>query len=467
MKAQQNRRIVKLDEFRQGRDEMNLAELPLASISDRQTDGEKTVVFVDKVWDVQKKRWARRRLSVSGSDLYGLPTAKDDDVLLACLQLSTIGDFQQREVRFSRYELLKLLRWDDSTKNYRRLYESLRRWKGLTVYSDRAFYDHAQKSWVTRDFGIFDNLYIVEREQHDGSQRRQSSRFLWNEVLFKSFQSGYIKQLDWDFYLSLKTPVAKRLYRILDKRFYRRETVSFDLHELALNKVRVSRNYNTTQIKRAMMKGIRELETSWDLQEAPTEERFRKVGPGKWEAMFKRRRQRAKIKVIKTNHSRAVEELRARGVSRQVAQRLASEKPEAYLLEKCEFHDVRYKQGRIDDSAAWLVSACQDDYQLPAGFETSDARLEREQQVEQDRRKWEEKNVARQRKQQAKEEHRHDRVRTHLNSLTQPERRQLETEALDQAPRFLSDLSQSVERAHGDSIRRSIISNHVASILGL
>ena len=76
----------------------------------------------------------KRELAISGSDRYGLPTSKDEDVLLACVQLSALQDFQEREVNFSRYELLKLLRWPDEGKSYKRLGVSLRRrWKGVTV----------------------------------------------------------------------------------------------------------------------------------------------------------------------------------------------------------------------------------------------------------------------------------------------------------------------------------------------
>jgi len=122
-----------LGAFVSGRDELNLAEFPLASISERFLDGTKTVVFEDTVWDEQKRARLPRKLTISGSDLYGLPTAKDDDVLLACVQLSSLEDFSSREVQFSRYELLKLLRWRDETRNYRRLMLSLSRWKSLTV----------------------------------------------------------------------------------------------------------------------------------------------------------------------------------------------------------------------------------------------------------------------------------------------------------------------------------------------
>ena len=188
---------------------MNLAEFPLAAISDRFLDGTKTVVFSDSVWDSELRRHVPRELTISGSDRYGLPTAKDDDVLLACIQVSSLGDFQTREVNFSRYELLKLLRWPDEGKYYHRLATSLRRWKGLTIFSNRAFYDNGRKSWVNRDFGIFDKLQIYEREVTRGIFAPPSSSFVWNEVLFESFQAGYLKQLDWDLYCRAEKPRRK------------------------------------------------------------------------------------------------------------------------------------------------------------------------------------------------------------------------------------------------------------------
>ena len=102
-------------------DELNLAEFPLAAISDRFLDGTKTVVLEDTVFDREQNKYLPRRLTLSGSDRYGLPTSKDDDVLLACIQLSRLNDFATREVSFSRYEILRLLGWADESRNYERV----------------------------------------------------------------------------------------------------------------------------------------------------------------------------------------------------------------------------------------------------------------------------------------------------------------------------------------------------------
>ena len=358
-----------------GFDELNLAEFPMASISSRFLDSTKTIVFDDEVWDRDKKKRVPRNLTLSGSDRYGLPTAKDDDVLLACIQLSSFSDFKLRDVSFSRYELLKLLRLPDSTKNYRRISDSLRRWTGLTVYSNRAFYDKQRNSWVNKDFGIFDNLFIYERESEEGSLAPASSWFRWNETIFESFQAGYLKRIDWDLYLRLKSPVAKRLYRFLDKRFYHGGKVEIDLHELAIRKVRLSPNGTASQLKRELSKGISELETEWDLKRCSNERRFIRVGKGKWRVLFERSRRQVQPieQSSKPKNEQGLEfELQARGVSMQSAINLATKADQKLIKLMLELFDWYNKVGQAR-GAGFLVKSILEPKSIvfPTGFHQS------------------------------------------------------------------------------------------------
>src|SRR5262245_47773631 len=101
-----------------GRDEMNLAEFPLALLTDRVPRGQKTLQYVGQ----------HGQLTITGSDAHGLPTAADTDVLIGLIQLTRIrNNFTDQKVHFTRYELLKLLRWPDESPYYRRLDESLNR----------------------------------------------------------------------------------------------------------------------------------------------------------------------------------------------------------------------------------------------------------------------------------------------------------------------------------------------------
>lgn len=371
-----------LQDYDDGRDEMNLVEFPLSAIADRFLDGRKTVVFTDQVWDRDQRQHVKRELAISGSDRYGLPTAKDEDVLLACLQLTRLDDFQEREIYFTRYELLKLLRWPDEGRSYQRLATSLRRWKGVTLYSDRAFYDHAHKSWVNRDFGIFDNLYLYERESPLGSTTHTRSSLVWNEVLFNSFQAGYLKRLDWNLYCELTDPVAKRLYRLLDKRFFRDHEVVFDLHDLAVRKLRLSPNYNTAQIKRALAKGIGELETLWELRAVSTERRYLKQGRGQWQVVFHRKSARRTMRKT-TDAAAAQVDLEFALVHREVgpatAAGLVASHPAETIRSMIELFDW-YAARNQSKGAGFLVDSIRqpEKYRLPSGFESSTQRVNRQ-----------------------------------------------------------------------------------------
>jgi Replication initiator protein A len=119
--------VVK-DEPLVGRDEMNLAEFPITLLTDKPSKAVKTLTFEDQ----------HGKLTITGSDDYGLPTAPDGDVIIGLIQLTKLrNNFNGRKVTLSRYELLKLPGWDDQGRHYRRPDESLRRRVGVTLRYDK------------------------------------------------------------------------------------------------------------------------------------------------------------------------------------------------------------------------------------------------------------------------------------------------------------------------------------------
>ncbi|MBN8550210.1 MAG: replication initiator protein A, partial [Deltaproteobacteria bacterium] len=220
------------------RDEMNLAEFPLTVLSTRSNPKLKTLEFSDSIkgknGEVIDRSWI-----ITGADKFGLPTSSDDEVLLGLLKLTVDDTFRDRKVFFTRYELLRILRWTTEGRSYERLQKALDRLSGVRIKATNAFYDNESKSHSTRNFGILDAYEI-----NDGrSTAPKPSFFTWSDVLFKSFQVGFIKKLDLDFYLGLESAVTKRLYRYLDKHFWYKSKVQVNLFVLAHEKVGISRNY--------------------------------------------------------------------------------------------------------------------------------------------------------------------------------------------------------------------------------
>jgi Replication initiator protein A len=253
------------------RDEMNLAEFPLTVLSTRTDPHIKTLEFRDTITGKNGEVIAREWI-ITGADKFGLPTSSDDEVLLGLLKLTVDDGMQQRKVYFTRYELLKILRWSTEGRSYNRLQKALDRLSGVRIKATNAFYDNDLKTHRTKNFGLIDSYEI--NSGRDGDIK--SSFFQWSEVLFKSFQVGFIKKLDLDFYLNLRSAVSKRLYRFLDKHFWYKSKVSCNVFVLAHEKIGISRNYKYASSLRQQLDPALE-----ELQETGYLDSFSYSGRGK------------------------------------------------------------------------------------------------------------------------------------------------------------------------------------------
>ena len=147
------------------KDELNLAEFPIAALTDRVPDGQTTLVFEDKL-ERRDSPPIVRRLTIMGTHKHGLPTSLDDEVLVGLIQLTKRrSNFTDARVQFSRYELIELLGWPQSGQSYRRIEEALHRWVGVVLMYENAWWDNAAKSWVDENFHVLDNVTLYDRER--------------------------------------------------------------------------------------------------------------------------------------------------------------------------------------------------------------------------------------------------------------------------------------------------------------
>ena len=332
------------------KDELNLAEFPIAALTDRIPDGQTTMVFEDRM-ERRDSAPIVRRLTIMGTHKHGLPTSLDDEVLVGLIQLTKRrSNFTDARVQFSRYELIELLGWPQSGQSYRRIEEALHRWVGVVLMYENAWWDNVAKSWVDEQFHVLDNVTLYDRERWRTSARSGRSgkgdrggskadkpplplsSFRWNEVIFQSFQSGNLKQLDLEFYLKLRLPTTKRMYRFLDKRFYRRSRLDFDLRSLACEHIGLSRSYAPTELKRRLKPALEELEQLGFLEPLGPEERYSYVKRGCWRIIFIRGSQataEAQDPAAREEHrpGELIEALKARGVTARTAQELVEAHP--------------------------------------------------------------------------------------------------------------------------------------------
>jgi len=411
---------------RAGRDEMNLAEHPIALLADRVPEGYKTLVFKDR----------HGKLTISGSDAHGLPTAPDTDVIVALLYLTkTQNDFTNPRVSFSRYELLKLLGWPGDGPHYQRLDESLNRWVGVTLYYDGCWWDNSIKCRVDAKFHILDDVTLFDREARRALRARQQplplSSFTWGRKFFESCRAGNLKSLDLGIYFGLRSAVGKQLYRFLDKRFYHRGDLTFDLEELAFEHVGLGRNYPPRKVKQKIRPALEELEAIGFLEPMTDADRYSKAGRGAWNIRLVRKLPApAKTKPPEPEPTGLERELVERGVTGSVAADLVRDFPEDRIRRQVEVVDWlrETKPKRIKDLGAYLAQAIREDYAAPAGFE---GRAERAARETARREAIDREAEARQAK--AREQAERDQVQAYWEALPPERRAALEAEALDQA----------------------------------
>ncbi len=365
---------------RVGRDEMNLAEFPVALLSERVPQGLKTITFKDR----------HGTLTVTGSDDYGLPAASDSDVIVALLSLTKCrNDFATPTVPFTRYETLKLLDWEDKGGNYRRLDESLRRWVGVTLRYDGNWWDNNIKCRIDANFHILDDVTLFDREvRRTLKARRQPlplSTFTWSKRFFESCRAGNLRSLDVTIYFGLRSAVSKQMYRFLGKRFYHRPEWIFDLRELAFEHLGMSRNYTAALLKAKLQPALEELEEIDFLEPLSAADRYTKVARGDWTIRFVHKRpppaEAKPAEVESQPEPTGLErELVERGVTRGVAAELVATYPEERLRAQIERLDWlrETKPKRVKDLGAYLVGAIREDYAAPAGFEGKAERAARE-----------------------------------------------------------------------------------------
>src|SRR6185312_12839732 len=203
------------------------------------------------------------------------------------------------------------------------------------------------------------------------------SSFRWNEVIFQSCQSGNLKQLDLEFYLKLRLPTTKRMYRFLDKRFYRRSRLDFDLRTLACEHIGLSRSYAPTELKRRLKPALEELEHLGFLEPLGPEERYSYVKRGCWKIIFIRGcRATAEAQDPAAREQdrpgELIEALKSRGVTARTAQELVEAHPAGRIRTKLEVFDwlLKNEDRRVGKNpASYLVASIRSDYQAPVDYQ--------------------------------------------------------------------------------------------------
>src|SRR4051812_27471644 len=154
-----------------GKDEMNLAEFPITLLAERRAVSMITREVITR--DERTGQKVIRKVTITGSEAFGLPTGQDNLILLGLIYLTKrANNFNERKIWFTRSELFRVLGWPDSGQSHRRLALSLKRWGQLFVLYENAWWDKPKQSYSNKGFGIIDDF-----ELNDPKQSRQLALF--------------------------------------------------------------------------------------------------------------------------------------------------------------------------------------------------------------------------------------------------------------------------------------------------
>jgi len=236
--------------------EQNLEEFPLFELKARKR-GTKARVFEKSI--VGEGGVALNQVwKVMPSGEYGMPGPLDQDVYLAVLQLlqQRGGMPEDGELGFSLYALRKILGWaDDSGGAYNDIRDALIRIATTSIQSRNAFYSADEQRRIVDTFNIWSVHFAEHMVRGQTIRERHVLRF--HPFFTRNYMAQYLKGIDSNFYWSLRYPISKRLYRLVDLQRAGRLSWKTDLFGVR-DQIPLDYQY-PSQIKRALQKAHDEL----------------------------------------------------------------------------------------------------------------------------------------------------------------------------------------------------------------
>lgn len=445
-----------------GRDEMNLAEFPIALLTDRIPKDQTEAIYQDEIFDERTGRTLARKLTIQAGNR-GLTTAIDDEVILALIQITREKNgFSTKRVEFTRFELITKLGWPNAGTSYDRIELALDRWTSVYLKYENAWRDNRTKAWTSpQGFHIIDNFILNDSRTSSEQFELMPSYIMWNDVIFDSFQAGYLKPLDYDLCMGLRNSTAKRMYRFLDKRFHHKPDWLFDLKELAHEHIGMGRHYEgPAHLKRNLMPAITELENVGFLEPLPATDRFPKDGKN-WKVRLIQKGGMVPALPAAANDSEQelpplVAELVKRGVTKGTAEELAQRHPDEFIQPKLDVFDwlVEKQDKRVAKSpAGYLVKSISDDYAAPKGFVSKAERQQREQARQAKERQAAEAR-RRQQEQDAREKAQRQAIEAYWASLTPEQQAELDAASTAEADPDILAMQSGPLKSMATTLRR-------------
>lgn len=292
----------------------------------------------------------------------GLPGRYDQDVYVALLQLiDNKGLPNDGWVSFSVYELVELMGKRHSGREYGQVRESLQRLATTSIESKNAFYHKGRKAYVTDTFSLLTEIKLSEYEGLAG-ERKDRNRVHLSQYFVDSYKANYLKNIDAKFYWSLSSPIAKRLYRLIDKKRGGRRAWEVELFSLR-GRIPLSNYKYASKVKEKLAPAHEELISKGFLSRVS----YRKADDGEEHVAyditedFHARRSSVALRNPTSDEVFCVQRLIAEGMSRDAAEEIVS----VYGSNRAmQYVEALPYQKNVRNPAGWLRKAIAEGYDL-------------------------------------------------------------------------------------------------------
>ncbi len=345
-----------------GRDELSLIELAFTTLG--RARSRKTLRTEWKGKD-HKGRTRKFYKIVTGSDEFGLPEYASEELLIALFHKASRDDFESRSVTAVPYELLQLMGWGTDGRAYERIKRALDQLAGVYITTN-ALWNPEKETFSKAGFHILDDYEFAE----DADSGKTSLTVNWNEKLFAIFRQNRFKSLDTTFFYDLPSPVAKRLYRWLDKHLRNTAHAEIDVLHLAHVKLEVSRSKRyVSSVMQVLEPALDELTAraycTWSLVDSQTDSGKKLVFDRISTPALPPSPADEPIEALSPDQRTIFDALVERGVTADTARRLTTEHDAERIRPQLDHFDHLVETDQAPRSGGWLVKAITEDFGLP------------------------------------------------------------------------------------------------------
>ncbi|MHC4457764.1 MAG: hypothetical protein ACYS0I_11905 [Planctomycetota bacterium] len=388
--------------------DVNLSRLPLFALT---RQGLKTNIVREWIFtETRENERVELIWRIMATPQYGYPSPFAKKVHRAVEYLLTINGLPAPEyLDFSLYEITNVLDLPDSGNMLNNVQNALKSITATTIESKGiyCYLENGQKRFINKLLHLYETVIFIGETLPDGTMADRN-RIYFNEWYLKTLNSGYIKPLDFPYWNSLRSDIARRLYEYLSFVSFATKCKPFSIkyHRLCELLPITSQRYlsaakrnlspahqelmNTGFLKKVVWRKSKTDPKTWiivyhfgmraksELQRGFNDDTYRPailavetaeieeieelIEPEGEEHQVKPKRKRAPEK---KDLSPIAQELIDRGITESVAIDFADSFPEEHIRDKIEMHDVNKATGMLTQNAAgWLREAITRDFKI-------------------------------------------------------------------------------------------------------